>query len=123
MPGYYMYQGGMNPDGKLSTLHEDHPNQLPMKNYDFQAPLGAAGQVREQFFLLREQHLFLQDFGAALARMPAFFPEKRPDGFEGLRHAALGRALGREERLSFLQQPAALRAAAGAPRRAIRGEN
>ena len=78
MPGYYMYHGGTNPDGKLSTLHEDHPNQLPTKNYDFQAPLGAAGEARAHYFLLREQHLFLQDFGPALARMPAFFPDKRP---------------------------------------------
>ena len=48
MPGYYMYQGGINPDGKLSYLHEGHPNPMPVKDYDFQAPLGACGQVREQ---------------------------------------------------------------------------
>ncbi len=75
MPGYYMYQGGINPEGKLSYLNEAHPNQLPTKDYDFQAPLGACGQVREQYHLLREQHLFLQDFGAAFARMPAYFPD------------------------------------------------
>ncbi|MDQ2730310.1 MAG: beta-galactosidase [Armatimonadota bacterium] len=88
MPGYYMFQGGTNPDGKLSYLNEDHPNQLPIKNYDFQAPLGSAGQVREQYHLLRQQHLFLQDFGAALAQMPAYFPDKRPanlQDFETLR--------------------------------------
>ena len=78
MPGYYMYQGGINPEGRLSYLHEDHPNQLPVKDYDFQAPLGACGQVREQYHLLRRQHLFLQDFGAALARMTAYFPEHSP---------------------------------------------
>jgi beta-galactosidase len=78
MPGYYMYQGGTNPEGKHSWLNEDHPNQLPIKDYDFDAPLGAKGQVRASYGLLREQHLFLQDFGASLARMPAFFPEQRP---------------------------------------------
>ncbi len=78
MPGYYMFHGGTNPEGKLSTLHEDHPNQLPVKNYDFQTALGADGQVREQFHLLRQQHLFLQDFGSSLARMPAYFPGQRP---------------------------------------------
>ena len=78
MPGYYMYHGGTNPEGKLTYLHEDRPNQLPVKDYDFQAPLGAAGQVREQYQLLREQHLFLQDFGPMLARMPAYFPAQRP---------------------------------------------
>jgi beta-galactosidase len=78
MPGYYMYQGGMNPEGKLSTLEESHPNPMPLKDYDFQTALGACGQVREQFHLLLEQHLFLQDFGVGLARMPAFFPDQRP---------------------------------------------
>jgi beta-galactosidase len=58
MPGYYMYQGGINPDGKLSTLQEDHPNRMPVKDYDFQAPLGLNGEVREHYHLLREQHLF-----------------------------------------------------------------
>jgi hypothetical protein len=88
LPGYYMYQGGMNPDGKLSTLQEDHPNPMPVKDYDFQTALGACGQVREQFHLLLEQHLFLQDFGAALARMPAYFPDRMPanlDDFDTLR--------------------------------------
>ena len=80
MPGYYTYQGGTNPDGKLSYLNEDHPNQLPVKTYDFQAPLGSAGQVREHYHLLRQQNLFLQDFGSILARMPAYFPDRRPDG-------------------------------------------
>ncbi len=78
MPGYYMYQGGTHPDGVLSFLQEDHPNALPVKDYDFQTALGACGQVREQYHLLRLQHLFLQDFGTDLARMPAFFPDQTP---------------------------------------------
>jgi hypothetical protein len=82
MPGYYMYQGGTNPLGKLSFLHEDHPNQLPVKDYDFQTALGACGQVRQQYHLLREQHLFLQDFGPLLARMPAYFPDLRPSNLK-----------------------------------------
>ena len=78
MPGYYMYQGGINPDGKPSDLQEDHPNRMPVKDYDFQAPLGLNGQVREHYHLLREQHLFLAEFGSALARMVPFFPDLRP---------------------------------------------
>jgi len=78
MPGYYMYHGGTNPDGRLSTLEEAHPNQLPVKDYDFQTALGACGQVRRQYHLLRQQHGFLRDFGSRLARMPAFFPDQRP---------------------------------------------
>ncbi len=86
LPGYYMYHGGFNPDGKLSTLNETkatgYPNDLPFKDYDFEAPLGAAGQVREHFFLLRQQHLFLQNFGRRLASMPAFFPELQPQSLD-----------------------------------------
>jgi len=82
MPGYYMYQGGINPEGKLSTLQEDHPNRMPVKDYDFQAPLGLNGQVREHYHLLREQHLFLEQFGPALARMVPFFPDVRPSGLK-----------------------------------------
>jgi beta-galactosidase len=78
MPGYYMYQGGVNPVGKEGHLEEDHPNVMPVKDYDFQAPLGACGEERKQYGLLRKQHLFLEDFGGALAGMPAVFPEKRP---------------------------------------------
>ena len=82
LPGYYMYHGGINPEGKLTTLNETkatgYPNDLPVRDYDFEAPLGAAGQAREHYFLLRQQHLFLQNFGADLARMPACFPEQTP---------------------------------------------
>jgi hypothetical protein len=81
LPGYYMYHGGVNPEGKLTTLNETratgYPNDLPVKDYDF-GPLSAAGQAREHYFLLRQQHLFLRDFGVDLARMPAFFPEQMP---------------------------------------------
>jgi len=88
LPGYYMYHGGTNPPGKLTTLMEaqDTPttnwNDLPVKNYDFQAPLGQFGQIRPQYHTLRGMHLFLRDFGSALAAMPAFMPEVRPGGKE-----------------------------------------
>ena len=78
MPGYYMYHGGVNPEGKLSYLNEARPNDMPVKDYDFQTALGACGEVREQFYQLRQQHLFLQDFGDPLARMPVHFPKNAP---------------------------------------------
>lgn len=81
MPGYYMFQGGTNPEGKYSTLNESkasgYPRDLPVKDYDFSAPLGACGQVRKHYHLLRQQHLFLQQFGQTLATMPAFLPDHR----------------------------------------------
>jgi len=78
MPGYYLFHGGTNPDGRLTTLHEEKPNAMPVKDYDLQAAVGATGQVRRAFHWLRGQHLFLQDSGAALAGMPAFFPDRLP---------------------------------------------
>ena len=78
LPGYYMYHGGVNPDGKLTTLEESqatgYPNDLPVKSYDFQAPLGGYGQINPQYHLLRRIHLFLHDFGSQLAIMPPTFP-------------------------------------------------
>ncbi|MDR1010516.1 MAG: beta-galactosidase [Opitutaceae bacterium] len=86
--GYYMYHGGVNPDAITPgiTLEENQStrftnwNDLPKKNYDFQAPLGAAGQVRPQFHLQRRQHLFMHDFGYLLPGMPAVLPANRPKG-------------------------------------------
>ncbi|HEY4245967.1 MAG TPA: beta-galactosidase [Lacunisphaera sp.] len=85
-PGYYMYHGGTNPEGKLSTLMENQGtpatnwNDMPVKNYDFQAPLGQYGQIRPQYQMLRRLHLFLHDFGSALTGMDTFLPEVRPTG-------------------------------------------
>jgi beta-galactosidase len=80
--GYYMYHGGQNPDGKLTTLQESqatgYPNDLPVKTYDFNAPLGEYGQVNPQYYWLRRLHLFLHDFGPSLAQMPTTLPASRP---------------------------------------------
>jgi hypothetical protein len=76
--GYYMYHGGQNPEGKLSTLQESqatgYPNDLPVKTYDFNAPIGEFGQINPQYYWLRRLHLFLHDFGAPLAQMPLTLP-------------------------------------------------
>jgi hypothetical protein len=82
--GYYMFHGGVNPDGKLTTLMESqatgYPNDLPVKAYDFQAPLGAYGQVREVLRRVKSFHLFLHDLGADLAPLAPFFASPRPTG-------------------------------------------
>jgi len=78
--GYYMYHGGTNPDGRLSYLNEcqktpvTNHNDLPVKTYDFQAPLGEFGQRGPHYYGLRPLHLFMQDFGEQLAPMEACFP-------------------------------------------------
>ncbi len=86
MPGYYMYHGGINPASEAIALNETkatgYPNDLPVMDYDFNAPLGACGQVRDHYHLLRQQHLFLRDFGHKLAVMRAFFPEQQPQSLD-----------------------------------------
>lgn len=81
LPGYYMYHGGTNPEGEKTTLNEmqstpfTNHNDLPVKTYDFQAPLGEFGQVNPHYHLLRRLHIFLHDFGGEMASMTPCFPE------------------------------------------------
>ena len=90
LPGYYMYHGGTNPDGKRTTLMEAQDtlstnySDLPVRNYDYQSPLGDAGQIRAHYHLLRRLHLFLRDFGAPLTAMPPALPEAVPQGRDDL---------------------------------------
>lgn len=73
LPGYYMYHGGTNKIGRLSTLNESkdtgYPNDYPILSYDFQAPIGEYGIVRRQHGLLNMLHLFVHDFGSIIAPM------------------------------------------------------
>lgn len=82
--GYYMFHGGTNPVGERTTLQESHatgyPNDLPVRTYDFQAPLGEYGQYRPSYDELRLQHLMLADFGQLLAPMESFLPARQPTG-------------------------------------------
>ena len=78
--GYYMYNGGTNPKGRLNTLNECQTspgtanNDLPVYTYDFQAPLGEFGQTYPQYYMLRPLHLFMKYYGEQLAPMEASFP-------------------------------------------------
>jgi beta-galactosidase len=47
---------------------------LPKISYDFQAPIGEFGQVREGFHRLKVIHYFLNDFGYLLALMQTILP-------------------------------------------------
>lgn len=84
--GYYMFHGGTNPDGKLSTLQESqvtgYPNDVPVKSYDFQAPLREYGQMSGSFRKLRMIHQFIHDFGSDLAPMTRVLPDIVPSGMQ-----------------------------------------
>ena len=108
--GFYMYHGGQNPEGKLTNLNEtqatNYWNDLPVKNYDFQAPIGEYGQEREHYHWLRLLGLFLQDFGPGLSGMTSANAQ-RP------RLAQLGRAFRWRQRLPLRQPLSAFVAATG----------
>lgn len=80
MLGYYMYHGGSNPKGKLSTLQESQAtgylNDLPEINYDFNAPVRQYGTISDSFKEIKLLASFLKDFGEDMAALPA---EIEPD--------------------------------------------
>jgi beta-galactosidase len=80
--GYYMFHGGRNPDGGSITLQESqrtaYPTDVPVKSYDFQAPLGEFGQERPSLRKLKLVDYFLNDFGDLLAPMQVSAPDKLP---------------------------------------------
>lgn len=80
--GYYMYCGGTNPKGKLTTLQETketgYPNDLPELSYDFQAAIGEYGQITDTFREIKMLSMFLEDFGESLCEMPAIIPDDNP---------------------------------------------
>lgn len=77
--GYYLYHGSTQVTGELGGTQESHetgyPNDMPRKDYDFFAPLGAAGAPREHHHLLRRQHLLLAGWGGQIASLPVHLPE------------------------------------------------
>jgi beta-galactosidase len=82
--GYYMYHGGENPDGWKTTLQEsqrtNYPTDVPVKSYDFQAPLGEFGDMHSELRELKLDNYFLEDYGAELAPMRAIQPTPQPSG-------------------------------------------
>ncbi|MCM1192762.1 MAG: beta-galactosidase [Butyrivibrio sp.] len=92
LAGYYMYKGGTNKIGGLSTLNESkatgYPNDYSVLSYDFQAPVSEYGEIREQYRLLNMLHLFVNDFGSVLAPMETVEAKTPagPDDLSSLRY-------------------------------------
>lgn len=92
--GYYMYHGGTNPKGRLTTLQESRAtgylNDLPEYSYDFNAPIREYGQISETYKEIKLLAMFLKDFGSALCETETIIPEDNPtkaDDFESLRYS------------------------------------
>ena len=86
--GYYMYHGGINVEGQYTTLNEEQRiggyTTLPIKSYDFEAPISECGKVNDSFGAIRKWNLFVQDFGEELAGMEVFLPKELPEGAEDM---------------------------------------
>ena len=84
--GYYMYHGGTNPEGKLSTLQESTATgsytDVPVLSYDFQACIGEYGELHESYRKLKRLHMFLNDFGDIVAPSVSFFPQDKVENAE-----------------------------------------
>lgn len=80
--GYYMYHGGVNPRGHSTTLQESratgYPNDLPIKSYDFFAPLRESGEASESYFKLRRLLIMLNEFGGRIAPSVCVLSDERP---------------------------------------------
>lgn len=89
LPGYYVFAGGLNPVGKLTTLQEDRMesgywNEYPDISYDFQTALGETGEISSAYNELKSLHYFLSEFGENLAPMTPVIPENNnnPDNLQ-----------------------------------------
>ncbi|WP_156759222.1 beta-galactosidase [Microbacterium karelineae] len=80
--GFYLFHGGRHVTGELSTTQESqatgYPNDVPVRDYDFFAPLGADGRQRPHFHALRLQHLMLAQYGHMIAPHRAIVPPQDP---------------------------------------------
>lgn len=75
--GYYMFCGGRNPNDRLlqETRLTGSPNNLPVIDYDFQAPISRYGICRDHGNRLRLLHLFITDFDREICTKQAYFPK------------------------------------------------
>jgi beta-galactosidase len=92
--GFYMYHGGTNPAGHLTTLQESkatgYPNDVPELSYDFQAPIREFGQVSDKYRHLKRLAMFAEDYGADMAATHCYIPEDtalEPEDSETLRYS------------------------------------
>ncbi len=104
--GYYMYHGGFNPEGKLSTLQETQSTgsfcELPVKSYDFRAPLGENGTPYESYFFMRELFNFVHLHGSELCGMETFIPKENPSTPENFKDLRYSIRWNKEEERGFL---------------------
>jgi len=84
LPGYYMFAGGSNPHGLLTSMEENKDesgywNTNPVISYDFQAAIRESGKLNQSYYEIKKLHYFLNEFGTQLASMMPVFPKEQID--------------------------------------------
>lgn len=81
--GYYMYHGGRNSNRHLyqESRITLYPNNYPIIDYDFQAPICRNGYVRTHGDKLRLLHTFINTFDDDIASKQPYFTDKHPKDF------------------------------------------
>ena len=86
--GYYMFHGGTHPMGKRSAMNESTATgswtDVPVRTYDFQAPLGENGALHESAYALKNLHGIVADWGETLAASLCYFPENQVQDAENV---------------------------------------
>jgi len=82
--GYYMFAGGSNPHGILTSMEENKDetgywNTNPKISYDFQAAIRESGELNDSYYEVKKLHYFLNEFGDRLAPMEPAFPQQKED--------------------------------------------
>ncbi len=86
--GYYMYHGGRNPLRKKpmqESRRTFYPNNYPIIDYDFQAPISKDGDVRGHGHRLRLLHYFIKSDMRFLAESGVFFAQSGGKPFVSVR--------------------------------------
>ncbi len=70
--GYYMFHGGSNPKGKRNTFMNEA--SVPKISYDYNAPIGEFGQVRDSYRRIKLQHYFFSSFEDNFCKTKTILP-------------------------------------------------
>ncbi len=82
--GYYIFAGGTNPHGILSTMNEEKDEagnwtQTPVMSYDFQAAIQESGELSPSYYEVKKLNYFLNEFGEQLAPMEPVLNQNKSD--------------------------------------------
>ncbi|MDQ0253191.1 hypothetical protein J2S74_000563 [Evansella vedderi] len=70
--GYYVFHGGSNPMGKKTPFLNE--TATPKISYDYQAPIGEFGQIRDSYKRLKRQHYFYKEQEKTFNKMKTVLP-------------------------------------------------